>query len=48
MAVEIGEHVDALEREGIAFACAAEKAGLDYYGFVERLVDVAMARYERA
>lgn len=29
MAVEIGEHVDALEREGIAFASAAEKAGLD-------------------
>ena len=29
MAVEIGQHVDALEREGLAFACAAEKAGLD-------------------
>jgi hypothetical protein len=29
-------------------ANAAQKAGLDYYGFVQRLTDVAMARYERA
>jgi D-alanine-D-alanine ligase len=33
---------------GHDMANAAEKAGLDYYGFVQRLVDVAMARYERA
>ena len=32
---------------GHDMANAAEKAGLDYYGFVQRLVDVAMARYER-
>jgi hypothetical protein len=29
-------------------ANAAEKAGMDYYGFVQRLVEVAVARYERA
>jgi hypothetical protein len=28
-------------------ANAAEKAGLEYYDFVQRLVDVAMARYGR-
>ena len=33
---------------GHDMANAAEKAGLDYYGFVQRLVDVAMARHERA
>ena len=33
---------------GHDMANAAEKAGLDYYGFVQRLVEVAMARYERA
>jgi hypothetical protein len=27
--VEFGELVDALEHEGAAFGCAAEKAGLD-------------------
>jgi D-alanine-D-alanine ligase len=32
---------------GHDMANAAEKAGLDYYDFVQRLVDVAMSRYER-
>jgi hypothetical protein len=29
-------------------ANAAVKAGMEYYDFVERLVDEAMARYDRA
>jgi hypothetical protein len=29
-------------------ANAAEKAGMEYYDFVQRLADVAMARHERA
>ena len=29
-------------------ANAAEKAGMDYYAFVQRLVDEAMERYEHA
>ena len=33
---------------GHDMANAAEKAGLDYHSFVQRLVEVAMARYERA
>ena len=33
---------------GHDMANAAEKAGMDYYGFVQRLVEVAVARYERA
>ena len=27
---------------------AADKAGMDYYDFIQRLVDEAMARYEHA
>ncbi|MBA3555679.1 MAG: D-alanine--D-alanine ligase, partial [Gemmatimonadales bacterium] len=33
---------------GHDMANAAEKAGLDYYAFIERLVDEAVERYERA
>ncbi len=33
---------------GHDMANAAEKAGMDYYEFVQRLVEVAVARYERA
>ena len=33
---------------GHDMANAAEKAGMDYYQFVQRLVDEAMARYEHA
>ena len=33
---------------GHDMANAAEKAGMDYYDFVQRLVEVAVARYERA
>lgn len=33
---------------GHDMANAAQKAGLDYYAFVQRLVDEAMRRYERA
>ncbi len=33
---------------GHDMANAAEKAGMDYYQFVQRLVDEAVARYERA
>jgi hypothetical protein len=29
-------------------ANAAEKAGMDYYGFIQRLVDEAMARHAHA
>jgi hypothetical protein len=29
-------------------ANAADKAGMDYYEFIQRLVDEAMARYEHA
>jgi hypothetical protein len=29
-------------------ANAAEKAGLEYYDFIQRLVDEASTRYERA
>jgi D-alanine-D-alanine ligase len=33
---------------GHDMANAAEKAGMDYYEFIQRLVDEAMARYEHA
>ena len=33
---------------GHDMANAADKAGMDYYAFVQRLVDTAMERYERA
>ena len=33
---------------GHDMANAAAKAGMEYYDFVQRLVDVAMARYDRA
>jgi D-alanine-D-alanine ligase len=33
---------------GHDMANAAEKAGMDYYGFIQRLVDEAVARYEHA
>ena len=33
---------------GHDMAHAAEKAGMDYYHFIQRLVDEAMQRHERA
>jgi D-alanine-D-alanine ligase-like ATP-grasp enzyme len=33
---------------GHDMANAAQKAGMDYKGFIQRLVEEAMSRYERA
>ncbi|NIR27747.1 MAG: D-alanine--D-alanine ligase, partial [Gammaproteobacteria bacterium] len=32
---------------GHDMANAAEKAGMDYYAFIERLMETALTRYER-